>query len=387
MTRTPAARIPADEIGAIALDTSIFDQYKGRLDSGLLRRVTQFRYGGRVKVLMPDLIRREVLAHLTREARTAEENLKKALRDAESMQLVSPDHAGQLLNGLGDPAAQAEHRLGEWLKHTRAEVIDCAARVDLGRLFDRYFAAEPPFADTADKKAEFPDAAVLMALEHWADEHHTRVLLVSRDGDWERFCKDHPRLQSVGDLGAALSAFQDDSAQFIARRFADAEPETPPPAIMEAVFNEPEKFSELISFVLLDPPRRPGLIWSHISKILSVSWPTSSGMREFEAVDHHDGKVVVRVKLALLVELHPHFSLVDAPGQDEPLRLVEGWEHITYQMVPVDALVTLDGGLKEQVTVDSVEFLPTSYSYFLHNSMLDIPVPDRDDGITYHAFD
>ncbi|MBN3739051.1 MULTISPECIES: PIN domain-containing protein [Burkholderia] len=387
MDSMPAARILADEIGAIALDTSIFDQYKGRLDSGLLRRMTQFRYGGRVKVLMPDLIRREVLAHLTSDARTAAENLKKALRDAESAQLVSPDHTRQLLNGLCDPAAEAERRLSEWVKQTRAEIIDCAARVDLGCMFDRYFAAEPPFADTVDKKAEFPDAATLMALEHWADEHDTRVLLVSRDGDWERFCKRHSRLQSVGDLGAALSAFQDESAQFIARRFADAELETPPSAIIEAVFNEPSMFSELITFVILDPAWRPGLRWTHLTKLHAVSWPTASGMREFEAVDHRDGKVVVRVRLALSVELRASFVVLKSAAREELLRLVDGWNRTTYQTVPIEALVTLDGGLKDRVQVDRVEFLPTTYAYTLGNTFPEIQAPDRDDGITYHAFD
>ncbi|WP_175905993.1 PIN domain-containing protein [Burkholderia seminalis] len=387
MNRTPAVPISVDETGAIALDTSIFDQYKGRFDSGLLRRVTQFQYGGRVKVLVPDLIRREVLAHLTSDALTAAENLEKALRNAKFAQLVSPGDADQMLNSLGDPAGEAEHRLSEWLERTGAEVVNCAARVDLGRLFDRYFAAQPPFADTATKKAEFPDAAVLMAVEHWADEHNTRVLLVSRDGDWERFCQDHPRLQCVSDLGAALSAFQDENAQFIARRFADAEPETPPPAIVEAVFNEPSKFSELITFVLLDPTWRPGLRWSHIIKVHAVNWPTASGMREFEAVDYRDGKVVVRVSLALTVELHAHFMVLQSPGSAEPPRLVEGWDHTTYQTVPIDALVTLDGGLKEKVKVDRVEFLPTTFAYSLFNNIPDIQASDRDEGLGYHAFD
>ncbi|WP_155637833.1 hypothetical protein [Burkholderia cepacia] len=49
--------------------------------------------------------------------------------------------------------------------------------------------------------------------------------------------------------------------------------------------------------------------------------------------------------------------------------------------------MTLDGGLKDRVQVDRVEFLPTTYAYTLGNTFPEIQAPDRDDGITYHAFD
>ncbi|WP_175709131.1 PIN domain-containing protein [Burkholderia ambifaria] len=358
------AQIAAGQIGAIALDASIFDKYKNRLDSGLLRRVEQFHYGRRVQVLLSDVTRGEVLAHLVRDARNTDADLRKALRDAEAAQLVSGDRAAQLLRDAADPAVIAERRMADWVARTRAEVLDSAVRVDVRRLFERYFAAQPPFAASGDKKAEFPDAAALLALEHWAEEHDTCVLLVSGDADWQHFCVGHPRLRCVGDLGAALSAFHDESAQFIGRRFADAESGSVPSAIVEAVFKK-DAFLSIITFRLRHLVSSAGIDWHYVIAVKSVSWPTGSGMREFAVVDHRDGKVVIRAELELAVEVRSRFAAyMSAVGGQIP-RPMDEWEVTNHEIIPIEALVTLEAGLKDRVSVVAVEFVPTTHSILL----------------------
>lgn len=54
-------------------------------------------------------------------------------------------------------------------------------------IFDKYFSAEPPFSATGKKKSEFPDAFVIESARQYLEEHPNEVLLVvSRDGDWEK---------------------------------------------------------------------------------------------------------------------------------------------------------------------------------------------------------
>lgn len=50
---------------AILLDTSIFDAYGLRLEKGLLSKLSQFRKSP-VEILLPDVIRGEVKAHLAK---------------------------------------------------------------------------------------------------------------------------------------------------------------------------------------------------------------------------------------------------------------------------------------------------------------------------------
>lgn len=74
--------IAANQLGAIALDTSVFDAQQRNLEGGLLRRVEQFRRSDRVRVLMPDVVLREVEAHLRRDAADARNGLARAVRMA-----------------------------------------------------------------------------------------------------------------------------------------------------------------------------------------------------------------------------------------------------------------------------------------------------------------
>lgn len=54
-------------------------------------------------------------------------------------------------------------------------------------VFDKYFSAEPPFSATGKKKNEFPDAFVIEAAKQYLTDHPNEILLVvSRDGDWEK---------------------------------------------------------------------------------------------------------------------------------------------------------------------------------------------------------
>ncbi|MDN7592045.1 PIN domain-containing protein [Burkholderia seminalis] len=154
--------IEAKQIGAIALDTSVFDAQQRQLERGLLRRVAQFHRSDRVRVLIPDVVRRESLAHLARDAKEAQGGLARAVRKAARAQLLSRAALDQLRiieDEIVAPTFAPEARLASWLGRTGADVLDVAARVDIRTLFDRYFAAQAPFAEAGEKKHEFPDAA------------------------------------------------------------------------------------------------------------------------------------------------------------------------------------------------------------------------------------
>lgn len=57
---------------------------------------------------------------------------------------------------------------------------------DPATVFSQYFKGEAPFAETGDKKSEFPDAFVIDATKKYLAEHPNDILLVvSKDGDWK----------------------------------------------------------------------------------------------------------------------------------------------------------------------------------------------------------
>ncbi|AOI68733.1 PIN domain-containing protein [Burkholderia ubonensis] len=360
-----AAMIAANQVGAIALDTSVFDAQQRNLEGGLLRRVEQFHRSDRVQVLIPDVVRREVQAHLAAEAAAAQSGFARAVRMAAKTGLLSRDALNELRvieSAMDEPAGAAEKRLAGWLARTRAEVLDVAARVDIRTLFDRYFAAQAPFAESSKKKHEFPDAASLLALEHWADEHETAVLVVSNDSDWQRFCASHPRLIWTNKLSGALAAFQDESAQFAARRLAESVADGTAEDLADAVFAGGKRFLKQLGLVL-DVRSVLDFTWNFDAHLDAVSWPVTNGvLDEFEAIDHGDGKVVVRMKCTLLTKIALYFQFSARVGLADTTLNVGGKTMVFEEEIPCAILVTLDGDTSERPVVRDIEFLPTKHS-------------------------
>ncbi len=73
-------------------------------------------------------------------------------------------------------------------------IYDDAVRLpypSMETVFEKYFKAIPPFADTGKKKAEFPDAVIIESVRDYMKEHdNDSLLVVSRDGDWEEAFED-----------------------------------------------------------------------------------------------------------------------------------------------------------------------------------------------------
>jgi len=73
-------------------------------------------------------------------------------------------------------------------------------------LFVRYFEQLPPFE--VKKKSEFPDAASLLVLESYAENHSTQGIVVSKDGGWAAFAKESDRLYHVSSLDELVGLFE-----------------------------------------------------------------------------------------------------------------------------------------------------------------------------------
>ena len=70
-------------------------------------------------------------------------------------------------------------------------------------LFDLYFAGAPPFGD-GKKKAEFPDAANMLALLRHSENIKKPIYVVSEDPDWKRACEAHNSLILIEQLSEII---------------------------------------------------------------------------------------------------------------------------------------------------------------------------------------
>lgn len=63
------------------------------------------------------------------------------------------------------------------------------------KVFDDYFLAKPPFAESGNKKQEFPDAFAINALLNYLDENPgSTALVVTNDNDWKRALEAEKRI-------------------------------------------------------------------------------------------------------------------------------------------------------------------------------------------------
>jgi hypothetical protein len=368
MDKAIREQIEANEIGAIALDTEVFNAKQLALEAGLLRRVAQFA-DSEIAVLLPDVIAGEVEAHLLQAASDAQGKLKRAMRLVEHAQLLSlvddVTPVTQLLAKIADPAAATEiasQRLAGWIGRTGAAVLHAGEHVTLDQVMLRYFGAQAPFAASGAKKHEFPDAVALLTLECWAKRQESKVLVVSNDPDWVRYCATSPGLVLVRDLADALSGFQDQAASYAARRFAELLGEGDPVGLQAALLLELSAQDDKVEFdVDADSQFEFESEWVEAT-FTDVELPdTEWAARSFEAVEHGDGKVFIQIDATALAQVSSNFKFRKWDGIDGEYISMGNSQIVTDERIEIEAIVTLGGQIPDRMTIEAIEILPRTH--------------------------
>jgi hypothetical protein len=210
--------IAAGEIGAITLDTSVFDRYGDELRHRILLGLRQF-IGTKVRVVFSDIVASEVKGHLAGHAEETVAAVRKELRNHRQAwcrdESVEDLGASAYLND--EPIDLAERLWSAYVTATEATVLTVDDLVQIKDLTARYFSSSPPFSGTGKKKAEFPDAMALLSLESWAKSQNTKILAISRDDDWRSFAAQSDHIVCLSDVPEALDHFNRES-RFVADR-------------------------------------------------------------------------------------------------------------------------------------------------------------------------
>ena len=195
--------------GAVTVDTNVFDKFGCNLDMRALLALGPLASQHDVRLVFSDIIAGEVKTHIRRAAtdqaeklRTALNHYRKAWRRTEAVGDLAPP-----IDLEADPTALAADKWDAYVDAVGSEIIDSHGRADVGELVRRYFAEEPPFMPTAAKKAEFPDAIALLALEAWAEDEDCLLLAISKDEDWQAYAALSNRIVCVPDFEGTLNRF------------------------------------------------------------------------------------------------------------------------------------------------------------------------------------
>jgi hypothetical protein len=193
---------------ALSIDTNILYRHGFDFEHGLVGQLARFA-GSPTPFLLTDVVRREFLKHVREQTDKTHESLSNAARKALKQGLIRAGGESAVqacLEQLVDPQAAALSQVDRFIAMTAAAPVEdtMASTKDLMTL---YFDGSPPFEAVGDKKAEFPDAVALLALEAWG-RSNGKVLVVSRDAGWAKFAAASDFLDVVGNLGDALATIQ-----------------------------------------------------------------------------------------------------------------------------------------------------------------------------------
>lgn len=236
--------VRAGQFGAITLDTSIFDAQGLKLESGLLKQLEQFRDSS-TKLIISEIVKEEVLSHLTVKTKNAKIEIEKSLKQARDYWKIEEYEIEEIKKQVFSKREVQEivtKRFNQFVEATSLEVIEAQNYLIVSELIQKYFRAEPPFSETGNKKNEFPDAIALISLEAWANKNKTKVIVVTSDNDWKNFCKSSEKLCASDDFAGALGLFQlqdaDDICRYLSEKYESGDLENVNEAIFDALKSE-----------------------------------------------------------------------------------------------------------------------------------------------------
>jgi hypothetical protein len=355
-------------IGAIALDSQVFFEKQYALETGLLRRLEQFADGS-IALLIPQVVAEEVTSQMSGAITEAYSNLRRALRVAEQTNLASllPEAAVLFaaLNERGealDARALAHDRIGSWKNRTGACILRSEGLVTLEEVMQRYFRTEAPFANSGAKKHEFPDAVALLTLERWAETNGKKVLLVSKDSDWGRYCAGSSRLLLERDLATALSVFQDQTADYAARRLAELACESDRIGLGQELLAALKVQSDVIEFEVEATSQfqyEQDVVEATFKEVRFLDLGDS--LERFEAIDFDERSVSVQVSAIAVASVSSYFTFQHWDGIDREYVSMGAGRIETEETVEFSAIVNLQGQIPERMTIASVEVLPGSH--------------------------
>lgn len=221
----------------IFIDTSIFHSLNFAFGNATLKSLVAAIQRGDVRLIVPEITRREVLAHLAKSVHEAKAAVGTYRKQAKILRNL-PNHALAAVFAETDWASVQRALESGW----EAFLTDASAIIlpidtaDAAAVFEDYFVARAPFGG-AGKKSEFPDGFVVRSLRSFAEKTKCKIAIVSQDSDFREACEVNliwcPDLNTLVEFSAGsppvkpeevhalLKSFQTDINEKIVASFAD----------------------------------------------------------------------------------------------------------------------------------------------------------------------
>lgn len=171
----------------VFIDTSIFKNQGYFKKSGAVYRLFDLAEAGWIRILMPDIAKREWIKHFVQDTQLTFTDVER--RASIMGNTKTADEFAKEYKSLSIKYKSiAEGSFYEHMKRAGVIVIPTSYASDLlDIVIDKYFAKEKPFGPKGKNK-EFPDAFILVSLEKYAKNNSIEhIQLFSADVDMKKF--------------------------------------------------------------------------------------------------------------------------------------------------------------------------------------------------------
>ncbi|MCL1147985.1 PIN domain-containing protein [Shewanella marinintestina] len=187
----------------VFVDTSAYEKKNYQFGQHALGRLQELVEDEKIHLLITDVTKQEIEAHLYKNASDAANKVKKLTKEAMFLRNTPDlDCHGIFSDVSSDEIYKVVHN--KFIALIENGLVDLISidTVDPKIVFDAYFKAKPPF-EKESKKHEFPDAFALEAIKNISLERQNSVYIVSCDGDMLSFAEKEDKfipLESVDEL-------------------------------------------------------------------------------------------------------------------------------------------------------------------------------------------
>lgn len=190
----------------VFLDTNIFESKNFQFNSHSLKAFKKLVDDDEIRLLVTDPTIQEVRQHLRAKSEEAVGEIKKVRRSAMLLRNIPDLPAYGIFEELN--ADTVESRLNrnfdEFLRGHNVELVT-VENVSASQVFDMYFKMKAPFAN-GEKRKEFPDAYVLLALSALSRARGWPIHVITKDKDMFRFSEEHSNLVCSESIDALMDA-------------------------------------------------------------------------------------------------------------------------------------------------------------------------------------
>lgn len=190
----------------VFVDTNIYEGKNFQFLTHSLGGLKSLIDDGEVHLLVTEVTKGEVVAHIKKKAVAAVSELKAIKKNAMILRNLPQVPAHGIFSDISanDIAQSLISSFEAFLASDHVEYVSIDG-VKPSYVFERYFASLAPFA-VGEKEKEFADAFVLKALDDLSEKRGHAIHVISNDKDMLKFAEEHPRLICSDSIDAFIDA-------------------------------------------------------------------------------------------------------------------------------------------------------------------------------------